>query len=97
MDELYDVFRGTNSGSVTRPVTDLPFLIKSFRIINKVAGAVTFNVYIGTICIAPYNSSLDESEMYQSTEPILLRGSEELQVTSTGQVDYDFTLQNVVP
>lgn len=92
-------FRGNITSEATSPSQQLSTLIKSFSLVNKTGGAITVNVYVtydvAQISVIPYNLSLDANEMYEGTREILLQASQVIVVTTTGELDFDFTLENV--
>ena len=91
-------FRGTINGTVDSVAQNLPMLIESFRINNNTVGSVTFNVYMinsyGSTLLSPLNKSLSSGEKYEETESIVMLASEQVRVSSTGSVAYDFTINN---
>lgn len=91
-------FRGNINGSVDSVALNLPTIIESFRINNNTLGAVTFNVYmisgISSVLLSPLNKSLSSGEKYEETEAIVMLATENIRVSSTGSIAYDFTLNN---
>jgi hypothetical protein len=94
-------FSGNTSGTTTSDSQDLPNLIESFSVVNKTAGAITFNIYkiesIYNISITPLNKSLGAAEIYESTRPVVLLATELIKVQVSGSTDFDFTISNLLP
>jgi hypothetical protein len=82
---MAEVFKGTNIGTVTRPASAL----------NQTGAANSINVKMGGVNITPVDKSLASGESYESDKTVLLLAGDELTVTSTGSVDYYFTLFNI--
>jgi hypothetical protein len=92
---MAEVFKGTNIGTVTRPASALNQKVVSFFIVNKAGAANSINVKMGGVNITPVDKSLASGESYESDKTVLLLAGDELTVTSTGSVDYYFTLFNI--
>jgi len=92
---------GNINGLAICPVQNIPNQINSFSIVNKDAGATTFNVYKitvgGDISISPLSKSLSAAEMYEGTREVVLLATEQIKVQTSGNVDYDFTIKNITP
>lgn len=94
-------FRGNISGVVDSEPQSLAMAIDNFLLVNKTGGAVGVNVYmvqgIYQICIAPLNKQLASGETYESVRQVVMLATEKIRVSSSGSVDYDFTISNMNP
>jgi hypothetical protein len=97
-------FRGNISGSVSSPSSmndQLPLVINNFTLVNMTGGAVVANVYLikdsRTICITPFGNSISANARYTDDLPRVLEQGEQITLATTGQIDYDFELENIIP
>lgn len=91
-------FRGTINGTVLSQSQNLPMVIENFSLVNKDSGAVTVNVYLlmgaAQVCIMPLNKSISAGANYESERPVVLLATEQIKISTSGSVDYDFNLSN---
>lgn len=87
-------FFGTVNGSVDSQAKDLPMVIKSFLLTNISGGNINISVTIGGINILPDNLLLNDGDMVDSDHEILMLANDQISITSTGNLDYFFTIAN---
>ena len=94
-------FRGKISGTVDSVSQDLPMLIEGFTLANMTGGTIGCNVYMlfnsQLVAVAPNNLQLATAEMYEATNKIVMRPTEQIRLVTTGMVDYDFAISNLKP
>lgn len=88
-----------NSGTVDSQSQNLAMTVSSFTLVPK-GGSAVVNVYKitasnQTICIMPNNYNISANQMYQATNPTVLLATEKIRVQVTGNVDYDFYVENL--
>lgn len=94
-------FTGNTSATVDSQSIQLPTLVNNFLLVNKTAGTIGINVYkvkisgSGVVCIAPLNKQLAAGEVYHSDREVVLLPTEQVRLSVSGSVDYDFTLSNL--
>lgn len=75
--------------------------LDSFYIVNKTGGTINVNVYKmfggGIYNIAPLSLALDQGEVYESTRPVVVLATQQIQVHPSGNIDYDFVFSNIIP
>lgn len=90
------VFKGNTSTNATSSAYDIPYKITYFNITNKSGGSITLNIgilYGSTISITPYNLTLDAGDTPYLTSPILVLAGHQIYITTTGNIDYYFSLE----
>jgi len=90
-------FKGNVTGTVTSQQFNLPMVIKSFLLVNKSGGSNTVNVKVindGSINIVPNNLTLAAGDMVDSDHELIMYQLLQIEVTSTGSLDYYFVLDN---
>lgn len=91
------VLKGNTSSAAQSTAYSIPAYLISFSVVNKTGGAVTINVgilYGSTYDIIPLSKSLAIGEAYiYSGQPILIPINHQISLTTSGNVDYYFTIQ----
>lgn len=91
-------FKGNTSVEVFSNVSDLPLVLTGYSVVNKTGGSVTVNIYLisgaAQICISPLNQVLTVGQMIESTNQVVILASEQIKLKPSGNVDYNFTLDN---
>lgn len=75
-------------------------VIKNFLLTNKSGGNITINIELigeGNINIVPYNLLLNDGDMVDSDHDIVMPANQQIRVTTTGSLDFYFTLANMQP
>lgn len=91
------VFKGTTSSAAQSTAYSIPAYLNSFSVVNKTGGAVTINIgilYGSTYEIIPLSKSLSAGEAYIYTgQPILIPINHQISLTTSGSVDYYFSIK----
>jgi hypothetical protein len=97
-------FRGNINGEVLSPSdlnSQLPLVLNNFTLVNMTGGAVVANVYLikdsRTVCITPVAYSISVNERYTDEIPRVLEIGEQIKLATSGNVSYDFELNNIEP
>lgn len=92
-------FKGVINGTVLSEAYTLPFKISIFNVANLNAGNTTVNVSVTNgvtdIYIAPQNLVLSEGDMLQGDSAQVMPGGNQIKVSSTAEVSYYFTIENI--
>ncbi len=90
-------FGGQTSSSTSITITDLPVKIISFSLVDRSGATNTVNVQISNTntCLIPFDLQLGSHALYESSRVIFLEVGHILQVSSSGTLDFYFTLDNV--
>jgi hypothetical protein len=90
------VFKGTTGSSVSSGTYNVPCEIKTFVIVNKSGGAITLNasIVVGStlVSLLPYNLVLDTGDTVYEDAPIKILSDFSIYLTTTGNVDYYFSI-----
>ena len=89
-------FFGNTSTNATSTAYDNPYKITYYNIVNKSGGSVTINVgilYGSTFSIVPYNLVLNSGDAFFSDDKELVLAGHQIFLTTTGSVDYYFSLE----
>ena len=89
----------TNSIWYSSP-KNLPTVIESFALVPT-DGNVTVNVYKivppNLYRIAEANLAINSGDIYTSERPVVLLVTEQIKIHSSGELDFDFTMNNIKP
>lgn len=99
-------FRGTvNNGEVTSSADNLPYMVISCILINKTASTNTINLSVvgegSEFWISPKGlvlATAGAANSYYITDvPFLMNPEDQLKVTSTAELSYFITIENIDP
>lgn len=93
-------YTGHTSTGFTTPRKNLPFILENFSIVNVNGGYVDVNVYkiidyTNVYCLIPSNKRIAAGESYISERQICVLATEQISLSTTGPVDYDFNFKNM--
>lgn len=93
-------YTGHTDTGFTTPKKNLPFILENFSIVNVNGGYVDVNVYkiinnTSLYSLIPSNKRIGLGESYESTRQICVLATEQISLSTTGPVDYDFNFKNM--
>lgn len=93
-------YTGYTDTGFTTPRKNLPFILENFSIVNKNGGHVDVNVYKiinynSLYSLIPYNTRIAVGASYENTRQICVLATEQISLSTTGPVDYDFNFKNM--